>query len=421
MPSMRKSGFWLLATMILAANQPAFEDSRELIDLAMKEYQAGDYEKAWPLFAQALAEDPSDGPAHYYLGQALKKVGQDGAAVREIELAAKILPAKTISDMAKSIKDAEKKGQRPAIPQLFGMPDLLPAPDDFLASIGSSWDAFTEQFDPKKKEHPFQPSEGAVIPMSTIQAVLTESKRKNPSDWQSEDVKQFLQAPENIPQWDIWISRFRRAFHIILLRHLALEMKDETKGNVGVVFSVDRFANLRGRIFSSTADQTLNKCLIETIEDLNDSAMLRFPPQSHIEGWNFIMSWDFTRLIAIVRQYREHLAHMQVTTTKVQANVADTKVALKKNEELKARQAKLALQKLARAKIAAQTKTVKTEVSGFVLPAKPVELTAKPLKLSDMLLRRPTSPVAPDGLGLTVEAEERILQGESIDLDKVAP
>ncbi|HIA50829.1 MAG TPA: hypothetical protein EYN91_01895 [Candidatus Melainabacteria bacterium] len=143
---------------------------------------------------------------------------------------------------------------------------------------------------------------------------------------------------------------------------------------------------MRGCIFATTSNDNLNRCLLETIRDLNGSRILKFPANPPIEGWNFTMSWDFRRMLAIVkarREAREKMLAMQnakedeFTKLSTDASLLAQKVL----EEAKAEQQRLRLAKLEESLVR------KTEVSAMIVqPAKPVELRATALKLSDVLM-----------------------------------
>src|ERR1700722_15881385 len=67
--------------------------SDPLIQKAIEYYNAGNLTQAIPLFVQDLKANPDNGTAHYYLGLALKKIGQDANAINELETAVKVCPA----------------------------------------------------------------------------------------------------------------------------------------------------------------------------------------------------------------------------------------------------------------------------------------------------------------------------------------
>ena len=201
-------------------------------------------------------------------------------------------------------------------------------------------------------------------------------------------VRTFSSIPPDTRDWDFWITRYRRAFQFILLHHLEEYAKDETRGATSIAFSVDKFGKLRGCIFATTSNDNLNRCLLETIKDLNGSRILKFPSNPPIDGWNFTMSWDFRRMLAIVkarREAREKLLAMQNakedTYTQVSTEAIELAEKALADEEAKAE--KLRLAKLE------ENLVRKTEVSATIVPkAKPVELRATALKLSDMLMNK---------------------------------
>lgn len=206
-------------------------------------------------------------------------------------------------------------------------------------------------------------------------------------------------TPGNSREWDYWISRYRRAFQFLLLHHLDQYSKDETRGATSIAFSVDKFGKLRGSIYATTSNDNLNNCLLQTIRDLNGSRVLKFPDEDKIEGWNFTMSWDFRKMLAIVRARRAW--NEQQTALNLQAKnrtaeerkiidaklLAEKKIAEKKLAEEKAKAEKL--------KLAAKQKPElirKAQVSALVIQKpKPVEMKAVALRLSDVLMSKQLS------------------------------
>src|SRR6185369_6828040 len=144
---------------------------------------------------------------------------------------------------------------------------------------------------------------------------------------------------------------------------------------VACAFSVDKHGNLRGQIYASTGDDTLNKCLLETIRDLDHSRVLAFPPYSKINGYNFRMKWDFGRLLTYIKAYE------------AEKQKQETKIATSTTAKITSTDAKLAENKAKAEKLAAAKKlevepAVKTAVFAKII--KPAELKAVALKLSDM-------------------------------------
>lgn len=428
---MSRTEKYLVAILLAAFCQlPARADTKATIAEAVKAYKAGQYGPAAVLLAKELKENPDDGKLHYYLGLALKKQGYDVKALRELEMAVRLCPDDMIASFAQEKLDnlsqprpaasppkAESKdwlanitsGISDSINQVFGgkknagasgaaaVPDAPAAgPFDFF---GSAKQALKQGKDLVKKvggaanyNNRRQEGPAEVMSMSEMLNLAERSRTMNLPDWAShgDGVKVFAQAPEGSAAWDYWISRFKKSFQHLLMRHIDSEALEQTRGAAACIFSVDRQGNLRGQIYASTADAKLNKCLVETIRELNHSRILAFPSNSGISGWNFQMTWNFGTLLTYLHFF--HARQKLIDEARVQAELALTQARIQaEKEKEKAKRAKALrlaeekrreFEKKLQAQMANQ---VKTEVMGHVVGQPTIrELKAVALELKDL-------------------------------------
>ncbi len=412
---------------------------RQAIDL----YSQGRLEEAAQLMQKDLRDHPDSGVAHQYMGKILERQGLDKQALQEFETAFRLIPQGVVDAGIKTaVQEATgKPGTSSPAPKptgnwfenawnnavdsttkFFGgnppprttssagsttghvldrdpteaMPFWIPiAMPNLAANIKKMWKDGRRQvlnIVHKQQEqnapsgwHPYK-----SISMAELEDIIEKCQKMDTEKWAShpDRVRTFSSIPPDTRDWDFWITRYRRAFQFILLHHLEEYAKDETRGATSIAFSVDKFGKLRGCIFATTSNDNLNRCLLETIKDLNGSRILKFPSNPPIDGWNFTMSWDFRRMLAIVkarREAREKLLAMQNakedTYTQVSTEAIELAEKALADEEAKAE--KLRLAKLE------ENLVRKTEVSATIVPkAKPVELRATALKLSDMLMNK---------------------------------
>lgn len=420
---------------------PALAQPSDVMRQAIDLYSQGRLEEAAQLLQRDLREHPDSGIAHQYMGKILEKQGYDKQALQEFETAFRLIPQgvvdagiKTAVQGASGKTSTASQSQKPgtnwfesmwnnavdSTTRFFGG---TPAPRQ-TTTTGSST-PFNLESDPtsampfwlpiampnlaqnikkfykdsrkriinmvhKNSQqntpsgwHPYK-----SISMADLEDIIEKCQKMDTEKWASHEdrVRMYPSTPPDSREWDFWISRYRRAFQFILLHHLEEYAKDETRGATSIAFSVDKNGRLRGCIFATTSNDNLNRCLLETIRDLNGSRILKFPANPPIDGWNFTMSWDFRRMLAIVkarREAREKMLAMQnakedeFTKLSTDASLLAQKVL----EEGKAEQQRLRLAKLEESLVR------KTEVSAMIVqPAKPVELRATALKLSDVLM-----------------------------------
>ncbi|RTL36142.1 MAG: tetratricopeptide repeat protein [Candidatus Melainabacteria bacterium] len=410
----------------------AYDPNDKVLKEALQLYNGGHVERAIPLFLQDLKDNPNNGTAHYYLGMALKEHGADANAISELELAAKLLPAGVTQELAKkalhggfeedpivpSTPTAPAKAA-PAQPQNWFSPILnffqpppksaeprapvfvtpsLPAFPDLVSPMGDAWKSTKHWIRGqgkavrslgKKPSDARQTRNGEpdVIPMGEM-LNLADDSHALPGHKQSHPggVVVFEQAPENSLSWDNWIRRFRKTFDAQVFRYLFKDAKDERTGIASVIFSVDSKGHLRGAVYSATADDTLQQCLLKAIRDLDKSYILAFPPESGISGWNFRMTWNFGKALTFVQMVRERRAKLAAVPPPVIKIDTAAMIKKMKQDQLSAQAKKLAEQKrLAKTKMAVRVPpppVVKTDVNAQLV--KPVELKANALKLSDM-------------------------------------
>lgn len=414
-------------------------DSKTAVKLALKAYKDGRYGEAANLLLTDLKEHPDDSKTHYYLGLALKKQGYDMSALKELEMAARLAPPDMITAFAQeklegldkpavlpaapakpkdwfaqmtssvtdfigltkpvtSISPTNATTEKPASGANFEIPDLFGSMKDAIRS-GKKMIKTASGQAPQSSRRTSGPAE--IMHMDEMLDLVEKSKTINVPAWAShaEGLTVFSQAPENIPEWDYWIARFKRSIQHVLLKRLNAESTDQVRGAAAAIFSVDRKGNLHGSIYASTADSVLNKCLVEAIRDLNHSRILAFPANSNITGWNFQMTWNFGKLLTYVRNYREQVKQAAAIKELTDALAADAQIRAKilkaKNErELKAKMKKLAKEKdlATKAKLLEQKREIKAEVEGHIM-TKPAlkELRAVTLELNDIN----TTPGAP--------------------------
>ncbi len=399
------------------------DGSAILLHDALKEYRAGHYDKAAALLAQDLQENPDDGLTHYYLGMAKSKMGRDSEALSELEWAARLCPPEVISSLTKQALST-KGSELPKLPkvvveqsdffnmvgssvsQMFGgkKPETIVTadgtikmpPPDMIASLQGMWKQGKDMVRQGGKHSPRQSQYRSwaadIMPMGDMMMLVDKSKSINSAEWasHSDGLSKFGQAPENTPDWDFWISRYKRAFQHVLMGYLSKDASNQVQGSAACIFSIDRKGNLRGHIYASTADGVLNSCLLKTIQSLNHSRVLAFPANSRISGYNFRMTWNFGRLLHFIRAYRRYqeaiAKHEQEELVALRTQAELRKKAL---EEAKARAEKLKAQKELKEKLALKAKlaamqTVKTKVMGqIMLPARPVELRAVAQSIAD--------------------------------------
>ncbi len=412
------------------AAQQGLDVNANLVDKAVNAYQKGDYEGALKMLTDDLKEHPNSGTTHFYISRALKKLGKSDKAIEELEAAARLCPPETISSIAKYVlKEGEGDPfQKPTInftvPQwvqdasngvsgLWGAKPSKPAtitwtapdmsgPFKEMYKNGSKWvKDIKKQMKGKKSSGGnggaggggggYQSSVAETIPMGEILEYVDQS-HTNPelAKWSShpEGVATFRQAPENTREWDIWIERFKRSFQYLLLQNLAKDATTQTGGKAKIVFSVDKNGNLRGAIYQSTADATLNKCVVNAIKRLDRSRVLIFPYESRCTGWNFTMEWDFRILLNHIRRMRERQQEqLAEAERRVRADVEARLLKEKQDAALKAQQEKLKEDQKRLAEAKAKLKLlealkVKTQVSGVIVPKLGVK--AKQLTLADM-------------------------------------
>lgn len=400
------------------------DQDNKLLEKARQEYKRGNLDKALNLLIEDLKKNPDDGTTHYYLGLVRKQMGEDLPALQELELAARLLPADTLSAYTKQavnqIQASEQKlPEKPkpkewfevlgdSVSQLFNgqkenrqgkelepwqMPDLMAGVDDIYRQAKR----MVRSQDKKHGRHSgYQSWAAKTMSMADIQDLVRKSKYINPDSWAShkDGVKSLRQAPANTQEWDFWIARYKRAFQYILMSHLAKEGEVRPYGSSACIFSIDKDGNLRGHIYASTASAKLNKCLIKTIQELNHSRILQFPKNAKITGYNFQMKWHFGKLlryIAYVRAIKkqqlelaQRAAEAKLLAAQQEARAKLLEKKTKNKERLIAKQKRLALLKKKREE-EALAYTRKADVSAIVLPKpKPLELKARQLTLADV-------------------------------------
>lgn len=408
------------------AAQQGLSVNANLVDKAVNAYQKGDYEGALKMLTDDLREHPNSGTTHYYISRALKKMGKSDKAIEEMEAAMRLCPPETISSIAKYVlkegdgdpfqqptinftvpqwvQDASNGvsslwGAKPSKPATFTWtaPDMS-GPFKEMYKNGSKWvKDIKKQIKGNKGggNHGgggggYQSWAAETISMGQIHEYIDQS-HANPklAKWTShpEGVSIFRQAPENIPEWDYWIARFKRSFQSLLLSNLARDATTQNGGTAKIVFSVDKNGNLRGSIYSSDADEVLNQCVVKSIKRLDRSRILIFPKESHISGWNFTMEWNFRILLNHIRRLKYAEEQRLQEEKRLQLEVEARLKKEKEDAALKAQQKKLEEEKKKLLEVQAKLKRLqelqfKANVSGMIIPK--VGVKAKQLTLSDM-------------------------------------
>lgn len=436
---------------------------RQAIDL----YSQGRLEEAAALMQKDLRDNPENGVAHEYMGKILEKQGYDKQALQEFEMAFRLVPQGVVDAGIKTASQAMSGKPSGAVSQpknanpssnwfentwnnvvdnttkFFGgtpaprpttssnstpgsfdlnrdpteqMPFWLPlAMPDLAKNIKKMWKEGRKKVMSMVHKNQGQNTPGGWHPyksisMAELEDIIEKCQNMNTEKWAShpDRVRQFSAVPPDNREWDFWISRYRRAFQFILLHHLEEYAKDETRGATSIAFSVDKNGKLRGCIFATTSNDNLNRCLLETIQDLNGSRILKFPANSPIEGWNFTMSWDFRRMLAIVKARRE-FQKQQLALQRAQTDVAAKNsieallLAEKKLTEARAEEESLLLEKVQKPELIR-----KQEVSAVIVQApKPVELKAVALKLSDVLMNKNINPKKAKGSDVFKNIDDR--------------
>lgn len=434
----------VLSFSISAGYSPLYAQPSDAMRQAIELYSQGRLEEAAQLMQKDLRDNPENGIAHQYMGKILEKQGYDKQALQEFETAFRLIPQDVVDAGIKtaaqaaggkpSARAAAAATQKPGgnwfenmwnnvvdnTTKFFGgtppprttstttttfdlnrdpteqMPFWLPiAMPDLAKNIKKMWKESRKKVANLWNKHQAQNGPGGWHPyksisMAELEDIIDKCQNMNSDKWAShpDRVRHFSAVPPDSREWDFWITRYRRAFQFILLHHLEEYAKDETRGATSIAFSVDKNGRLRGCIFATTSNDNLNRCLLETIRDLNGSRILKFPANPPIEGWNFTMSWDFRRMLAIVKARREaraaQLAAMNAKEDEFTKLSTDAiQLGQKALEEEKAKAEKLRIAKLEESIVRKQ------EVSAMIVPkAKPVELRATALKLSDVLMNK---------------------------------
>lgn len=400
------------------------------IQAAIKEYRAGNVESAAALLQEELQKNPGDGISHYYLGLLKQHIGDDAGALDQLEWAARLCPPEILTSLTKQVADG-KGATLPKVPtvitpkadwfgtlgnslgQMFAKEkptakvtssgDIEMPPPVFFNSIDDIWKQgrnMVRQGVDKAKDiqgkKEYKSWAANVMPMDDMMDLVDKSKGINATKWasHSDGLTKFRQTPENTPAWDAWIARFYRSFQHVLTANLAQDAKNQVTGRAACICSVDKRGNLRGHIYASTGDGVLNKALLKTIQTLNHSRILEFPPESKVTGWNFRMTWNFGQILGYIRVYRARQAMIEkAAQEEIIRKQTEALLLAKKKADLDAKAAKLKAlreKQIARAKARLlELQQVKTDVSGIVLPAaKPLELNAVAMSLSDPKLQK---------------------------------
>lgn len=411
------------------------EDSKALLAMVRKEYEAKHYEKALSLLLKQLQEHPDDPTSRYYAGLVRKKLGFDMQALEDLDLATRMASPELIEMLTQeTLKTSDEH-----LPELKEVLVKPRPPKDWGAAFGSAFNNLWQQTFNGKKSGGGQTQSSAqeanntedfgalfrelkeegkkifqgdkpkekkvntrvaaqvsasadIMPMAEMMKLVDTAGSINSGAWSShpQGLTKFHQAPENTAQWDYWILRFRKAFQYRLLQYLYAEEKGQVRGAAVGIFSIDNKGNLRGSVYASTADGVLNKCLVKTIRDLDHSRILAFPSNSRITGYNFRMVWDFGKLLKYVHARKVYAVLVKIKEEEALRLEAQRLEQEKVKAQLKARQearAKLLKQKAQKLKeeLARQRIQVKADVAGRVLSeAKAEGLQAVALPLLDL-------------------------------------
>lgn len=359
----------LVIQLVCAGDQVALQRG-------VSEYRSGQYANAVKSLQAAVKADPHDDVAHYHLANALLKTGNKSAAIKQYQEAYSMSSSEQMTQNCRSVLDLYKAP----------LPTILTRSSRSISAV-TQLSPYATKSTEELSRLAAQRSRGRVRKL--------ESHPGGPDS--------FKQAPENTAglkeDWDRWIQNFRIAFSTEFFRELrALGMR-RPSGQSLLVFSVDNHGKLRSRVVRSNARYSFNDSLLATTRRLDHTNLLRFPKDSHIDGFNFTMGWDYgvpqpmsrEEIIAELQRTNANIARpsaLGATAGRLGANnVNGTLSSNDVNGTLSSSGVNGTLSSakdgLAGEAGALGLPTFNTSVSGLVLPAaKPVELDAKSGKLT---------------------------------------
>jgi hypothetical protein len=254
----------VLALLLAFSSTTAHAQVQDLIRRGIQAYNARQYASAVNNLQAAVARDPENDTAHYYLGNALMACGNKQHALQEYSRAFQYSMDGEMLDNCARVLEAYRQP----------LPHRTPRSRRSAAGL-----------------NPY--TTGSVQEMNRLaETRVSQARRAMESHSSSLDV--FKTAPENKDgmnrAWDDWILKYRYAFNNVLKTYTGGRRRS---GKTRMVFSVTNGGRLRGRIVDTDAPMFLTDAMLATTRKLDGDPGLGFPPGSQIPGFNFTMTYDY--------------------------------------------------------------------------------------------------------------------------------
>lgn len=254
----------VLALLLAFSSTTAHAQVQDLIRRGIQAYNARQYASAVNNLQAAVARDPENDTAHYYLGNALMACGNKQHALQEYSRAFQYSMDGEMLDNCARVLEAYRQP----------LPHRTPRARRSAAGL-----------------NPY--TTGSVQEMNRLaETRVSQARRAMESHSSSLDV--FKTAPENKDgmnrAWDDWILKYRYAFNNVLKTYTGGRRRS---GKTRMVFSVTNGGRLRGRIVDTDAPMFLTDAMLATTRKLDGDPGLGFPPGSQIPGFNFTMTYDY--------------------------------------------------------------------------------------------------------------------------------
>ena len=270
---MKKRCSLLLMLVVLAlAKQgdiPSRADEIDWLQRGISEYSAGQYNQAVSSLSLAASKNEQSDLAHYYLANALLRIGHKSRALQEYEKAA------NTSQTAEMYKNCAQV--------LKAYNATVPPPPPLGQGI-------------RRRSVLDQYQTSSLTKINALAAQKSDSSMPF-ADSHKDGLEVFKCSPEGTPElkadWDQWIERYRLTFGSTLGPRVRAANIGKLSGRALMVFSVDKNRRLRGRIVKSDAPVMFNYFLLETTRRIDHSPVLDFPVASALPGYNFTMTWNY--------------------------------------------------------------------------------------------------------------------------------
>jgi hypothetical protein len=232
----------------------------------LNDYSTGHYAGAVSSLSMAVQQDPGNDMAHYYLANALLRIGHQQRALQEYSRAYECAQSEELASNCMTVL----KYYRQQVP-LRSSPRRM--------RMRAAMRAYTSQ------------SVEAINNLAGQQS----TNRERATDSSRDGVQVFKAAPESGGGmkllWDRWIEEYRIGFNTVLAQQMrGVPLSGRTK----MVFSVDKDRHLRGRILETDAPVFVTDNLLATTRSLDGAKLLQFPGGSEIPGFNFTMSYTYS-------------------------------------------------------------------------------------------------------------------------------